>query len=231
MKLPFLTSLLVFIGILTFQLKRSAKIERTQEEEFWEKERRANFTRKKDINNLPYIPFDISLIPVHEELDDERISEYIAELSSLSGQKILNCTGISNTDLKLKYGAPNITKLTEYDGNYTILVRDIARLSEKYLIYASRALEDVSSTTNQINPSDSKPLSEAAANQLRQDALTLLEYGISIGTDVRLNYELLGDLYKAEDKLDQILNLIEKASKLNSLSKKPIIRYLENLLS
>lgn len=216
MKLPFLTTLLVFIGILTFQLKRSSKQEQSLNDAFWEKERKANFTRKKNIDNLPYIPFDVSKIPSHPELKDDRINDYMSDLSSISGKKILNCTGISNTDLKLKYGAPNITKLTEYDGNYTILVRSLARIADKYLSHAEESKDS---------------LSKEALKQLKLDAQTILEYGVFVGSDVRLNYELLGQIYRDQDQIEKIMDLIEKASELNSLSKKPILRFLEGLLS
>lgn len=213
MRLPFLTTFLLFIIVLTIALKRTDKYEEKIEENFWAKEHKANFTRKKDIEHLDYIQLDPSSLPLHSEIDDISLQEYIQEIHSLSGKRILNCTGISNTDLKLQYGAPNITKLTEYDQNYTTLVRAISRIAERYLDY-SRASEN----NNTENAS------------LRADAVTLLEYGIEIDTDVRLNYELLGEIYAQSGQFDKIEQLKTKAMTLNSLSKNPIIRSLDKLL-
>ncbi len=212
MKMPIMTAFLFFIAILTFQIKRSDRNRDRAEDEFWERERKANFTRKKDIDNLAYIPFSLSDLPIHTELDDVRIQEFIQELSDLEGKRIFNCTGKSNTDLKLEYGAPNITRLTEYDLNYTTLVRNIARLAEKYLEIAASPSEGVDSDV------------------LSRDAETLLTYGISIGSDVRLNYELLGKIYADRSEYDKIDELKKRALALNSLSKDPIIRSLDALL-
>lgn len=238
MKLPFLTIFLVFVIVLTIRLQMSKRSEKDVNKEFWERELRANSVRKKDIENLPYIPFDPAIIPEHPELDDERVNEYITELKGLAGKRILNCTGQTNTDLKLEYGAANITKLTEYDGNYTILVRTIARLAEKYLIHSARFLEDVStqggfddgqdSASDQQN--DQRRIFEEQSATLKADAVKLLEYGVSIGTDVRLNYELLGQIYADNNDFAKIENLRATAETLNSLSKEPILRMLDRLM-
>ena len=183
------------------------------------------------------------MIPEHPELEDERVNEYITELKGLKGKRILNCTGQTNTDLKLEYGAANITKLTEYDGNYTILVRTIARLAEKYLIHSARFLEDVSTAETPKDgqeqaftpktaglQSDQEQFFKEQSSTLKADAQKLLEYGISIGTDVRLNYELLGQLYAENNDFAKIEGLKATAETLNSLSKEPILRMLDRLM-
>ncbi len=228
MKLPFLTIFLVFVIILTIRLQMSKRSEKDVNKEFWDRELKANSVRRKDIDNLPYIPFDPAIIPEHPELNDERVDEYVTELKGLYGKRILNCTGRTNTDLKLEYGAANITKLTEYDGNYTILVRTIARLAEKYLIHSARFLEDVS--TQEEGTDSAGQISHQQASVLKADAVKLLEYGISIGTDVRLNYELLGQIYADNNDFAKIEGLKTTAENLKSLSKEPILRMLDRLM-
>ena len=232
MKLPFLTIFLVFVIVLTVRLQMSKRSEKDVNKEFWERELRANSVRRKDIENLPYIPFDPAMIPEHPEIEDERVNEYITELKGLKGKRILNCTGQTNTDLKLEYGAANITKLTEYDGNYTILVRTIARLAEKYLIHSARFLEDVSiqDDSETAQEHNDRQISQQMSDTLKADAQKLLEYGISIGTDVRLNYELLGQLYAENNDFAKIEGLKATAETLNSLSKEPILRMLDRLM-
>ncbi len=224
----FFTVFIPFIVIFTILLRRSSRKGESAQKAFWERELLANSTRRKDIENLPYIPFDISLIPAHRDLEDQRIDELLEELASLSGKRILNCTGKSNTDLKLEYGAPNITKLTEYDSNYTVLVRSLARLAEKYLLHASKSLQDISTSGGDSGSLTAISPEKAAA--LRSDAKKLLEYGISIGTDVRLNYELLAGIYKTGNDIAAIEGLKSVAVTLNSLSREPILRMLDRTL-
>ena len=54
MNFPILTSVILFIIILSFAIKRSSKDERALEE-FLEKEAQANTTAKKDLDKLNYI--------------------------------------------------------------------------------------------------------------------------------------------------------------------------------
>ena len=116
----------------------------------------------------------------------------------MSEKKILNFTGISNTDLKLEYGAPNISFLSSCDMNYTRLVQSIAMLAEDYLKAG-----------------------------YEQEAKALLEYGISIGTDVKKNYTLLASLYEKNGEAEKISGLADTADDLNSLSRSAILSSLE----
>ena len=122
-------------------------------------------------------------------------------ITGLKDKKILNLTGISNTELKLSYGAANLTELTEYDDNFTTLIKAIASLGH--------ALTDNNDTA---------------------DALSFLEYGISIGSDISSNYIDLAIIYAATDRFDDIRKLKEKAEMLKSLSRDNIIEQLNNML-
>ena len=102
-------------------------------EAFLERERRANATRKKDISNLDYLPFSADTLPIAEYSDD-KLASFEAVLKNLSGQKIINLSMYSNTDLKLMYGPANLNDLSEYDENYHVL-------SDTLLSYALRELE------------------------------------------------------------------------------------------
>ena len=66
-------------------------------------------------------------------------------------------------------------------------------------------------------------------NGLRKEAITLLEYGISIGTDVKKNYDLLGAVYAENKEYDKIQTLITTAETVNSLSKDAILNHLKEL--
>ncbi len=170
--------------------------------EFLENERKANMTPRKPVEDLPYIVLDPDSLPLDLATDSEETKEHQYNIRSLAEKKILNFTGISNTELKLQYGAPNIYFLTSCDMNYTRLVQNIARLAEDYIKEGHR-----------------------------EEAKTLLEYGISIGTDVKKNYTLLADIYVKEGSISKISGLTDTARSLNSLSKNGIITALEKIES
>ena len=200
MKLPIFTTFVVFALFVKIISTKNTKTFAEQNQSFLEKERKANCVRRKPIDDLPYITVPIASLPL-DCLEDENAKEYSRVLREVAEKKILNLTGISNTDLKLQYGAPNISFLMEYDQNYTVLVRNLAFLAEKYV-----------------------------ESGLQPEARTLLEYGVSIASDVKKNYELLGRIYADRGEYSKIRSLMEKAEILNSLSKGPIIRCLKELL-
>lgn len=201
MKMPIFTIFVLFILALTARLHLSKRKEGRDIKEFWDRENKANATRMKDISNLDYISIPFDTLPLHREIEDEVIQTNISVLDDLKEKKILNLTGYTNTDLKLEYGAPNITRLTEYDLNYTNLVRAISKLGQKYI---------------QLD--------------LKEDAIIILNYGIEINTDIRLNYELLANIYNEDNNFEKIAYLRAKAEELNSLSKEPILRYLDKIM-
>ena len=170
------------------------------EKEFWERERKADQTPKKSVEDLPYIRVDPDALPLDTDSDDPEIREMQDSIRLMADKKILNFTGISNTDLKLEYGAANISFLTNCDMNYLRLVQNIARLSEKYI-----------------------------KNGHVDEAVTLLEYGIEIGTDVSKNYTLLAGIYVSRNEASKITGLLEAARDLNSLTRDGIISNLEKM--
>lgn len=204
MKTLFLSSLISFCLLIFLLNKRHSKMEKSMKEAFWKREEEANHTRRKSLDNLPYITIPLEELPLACHItDDATANEIISEeckevLRSLSTQKIVNLTGYTNTDLKLSYGTANITCLTEYDQNYTLLVSTLQKWAE--VLYRGGA---------------------------KKECRQVLEYAVSIGTDVSHTYFLLADLYDEEGESDLKYSLIEKASGLASLSSKVIVRTLQ----
>ncbi len=166
--------------------------------EFFERERQADLTPRKSIEDLPYIIVNPDELPLTLPIERPEAVERQETIRNMADKKVLNFTGRSNTDLKLEYGAPNIGFLMTCDMNYTRLVQSIAYLAEDYLNAGYEA-----------------------------EAKELLEYGISINTDVKKNYMLLASLYAKSGELSRITGLLEKAGSLRSLSKNGIIRSLQ----
>lgn len=189
---PCLAIFIVFIAILTYYIRKSTAEQAAVEAAFWEKERKANSTLKADISTLDYISIPVERFPPIVNTDSEK------RFLSLADKKILNFTGVSNTDLKLEYGFANLETLSEYESNYNTLVTTIP-------VYAKELIE---------------------ANYL-DSAIELLEFGVSIDADVSSIYTELADAYKQVGKNDKIPALVDKVNSMNMLTKDSLVKKLE----
>lgn len=198
MKLPFLASFLVLIIIVLYVTHKNSRAEEKVEKAFWDRENQANFIRKKSLDSLNYITIPDSLLLMKPALMTDTISTCLSALLELSAQKIVNLTGISNTDLKLTYGTANITILSQYDFHYTKLVQILQKLA-----------------------------AELSANGEEALAISVLEFAVDTGTDVSQSYYLLAELYKKQQTPEKIEFLIQRAQTLHSLLKNSIVRTLQ----
>ena len=115
---------IIFIVVVSYKRFKANRINQAAENAFWNRENAANSTRKQDISHLDYIQFSNVTLPFALFRDDI-LKECEQQVLTLKEKKILNLTGISNTDLKLKYGPANLPLLTQYDQNFTLLVRTL----------------------------------------------------------------------------------------------------------
>ncbi len=191
-----LVATVVYTGIwLNHTIYRMNKKEKKIKQSFWDRESQANGTRKADLSGLDYIQ-----IP-------ENILELTPELRPLQDARIVNLTGLSNTDLKLSYGAANLSRLTEYDQNYTVLATTLQRSAEGYFL-----------------------------KEQYREAAFLLDFAVSTGTDITDSYRLLTALYiyhldlTPEELYQGIQELLQRSASLRSLSKASIRQFLESAL-
>lgn len=197
MMFPFFTIFLLFLAWLTYNRVRTEKKERAAQKAFWQKEEAANATRKKDLSSLPYIILPLDSLPLGVRPEDELLSAYDADIQSFTDRKILNLAGQSNTDLKLAYGAPNLTFLTQCDQNFTELIRLMQE-------WASRLYE----------------------LSLTAEAEQVLSCTIRWGSDIKGSYLLLARIYQESGRRQELEWLKEQASHLNTLMKEPILSAL-----
>lgn len=200
MNLVFLASLIVFIIFLSVRIKRQTRIQQKNEKSFWERERLANSVRKKPLDNLDYIQIPLETFPTHIMQEDEAVLECIGLIESLTAQKIVNLTGFSNTDLKLEYGTSNITVLTEYDQNYTLLVRTLQKWADIL-----------------------------SAAGYTAEAATLMEFAVSTRTDVSRTYYQLADYYVSRRESEKIQWLKDTADGLRSSNRNVILNHLKEM--
>lgn len=196
-----ITSFLIFCVVFFFSLRRTNRIEEEQLNTFWEREKKANFTRKKPLNDLNYITIPDALLNMKPSVTTDAVNSCLRDLRDLSKYPIVNLTGYTNTDLKLKYGTANITILSDYDLHYTNLVTILQKLAEQ--------------------------LRENGDNAL---AVETLEFAVSTGTDVSKSYYLLADLYQEAGTPQKIAGLISSAQGINSLMKDVIVQKLQERL-
>ena len=130
MTLAFLASLIAFMLFLSISIRHQNRLAQEKEKRFWEREARANSIRRKSLDGLSYIKIPLETFPTHILQNDSTVQECISTLEVLTSQKIVNLTGYTNTDLKLEYGTANITVLSEYDQNYTVLVRTLQKWAD-----------------------------------------------------------------------------------------------------
>jgi len=197
-KFPLFFTFVILCLLLMHNMRKADKKRRQYREEFLAKEAAANSTRRKSLESVDYIVIPYDELPMDLEKEDETIAECISQIEDLRDHKIANFTGITNTDLKLEYGAPNITHLTRCDNDYTIL---------------SRTLQTWASRLHELGHDD--------------EALTILEFAVKTRTDVSASYYLAASLYYEREDTKKIAWLKRTADTLNSMMSSPILRTLD----
>ncbi len=198
MKFYILASLILFGLIIYRASKKQRKKQAADDRAFWERERLSNEVRRKPLDNLPFIKIPLENLPTNLMTSNVAVSECLTTLKALSAQPIVNLTGYSNTDLKLEYGTANLTLLSEYDQNYTLLVRTLQAWAE--LLYQ---------------------------NQYINETKQILEFAVSISTDVSRTYYLLAEIYASDLEYSKIEQMFESIQNLRSANKTIIARTLQ----
>lgn len=198
MNLILFASTLILIAAIAIASSKNKKMTAALQQEYWEKERAANSTRRKSLDDLPYIKLPMEIFPMDLLPEISKVEDYQQIILSLQELPIVNFTGLSNTELKLRYGAPNIDLLTSYDQNYTLLVRTLQQWAQ--------ALYD---------------------GGYPAQACQLLEFAVSTGTDVSATYRLLCQIYQEQGTPEKIRSLYPIAETLNSAMQKTIVRILQ----
>ena len=202
MGFPFLTIIIIFIIVLAVLRKRSDNKAAEKEENFWNRELEANSSVRTDIDMdaLPYVKVQMDVFP-KDMAETPGGSEIYNGILSLSEQRIMNLGGKTNTDLKIEYGRNHLDEMQKIGENFENLIILIVSAAE-YLISQSRYSE----------------------------AEKVLEYGMSLHSDISKNYMLLGDCYKALNETRKIRSLKESVASMHLMMEKAIITHLDELL-
>lgn len=207
---PVFASVVVFCIWLAYEIRKSNKKGEKAEKAFWAREAEADNTRKASLDDLHYIvipdeiykPFlnDKGEFIETDENAPKAFSDALTAFKHLKDSKIVNFSNISNTDLKLTYGAANLPELTLYDQNFVLLIRTLQSMGEYFM---------------------------AAGD--KETAKNMLEFAVSSGSDAISTYKLLSSIYLEEEDYSKINYLSSSASLLTGLTKGPILNYLHDI--
>ena len=182
----FLAIFIVFLLYINFLMHKNKRAQENLEKQFWDREHSANFTRK-------------NLIITEDKIPQNLTTDAKKSLETLCGQKMLNLSSMSNTDLKLEYGVANLDELSACDDRFSTFERNAA-------IYAQE-LSDAGYT-----------------DQARQ----LLEFAVSCHVDNSSIYTQLAAIYQTGGNLSGILQLQEAAAQLAPFPQKIILEKLKS---
>lgn len=193
---------IILIVLLQFKIRKNASNKTETVQEFLQRDLEANTARKQDISGLAYQTADLSRLPDISGVPDAdgEIAAVLAKLKRLDGKQFLNLSGISNTDLKLTYGAANFPFLSQCDANFTAFMRGLYELGMR--------------------------LNEAGASDA---AIPVLEYAVESGTDVGSTYRLLGSLYADRGDNAALTALCSKAEALPETIRDSVRTFLAGL--
>lgn len=197
MKFPIFASILVFCIWLAYEIRKANKKSDKSLRAFREREAKADATRKQSLDSLQYIVISDEILNLLNENFPEELKETATHLECLKDAKTVNLSNITNTDLKLMYGAANLPLLTEYDQNYLLLTRSLIEMGEYY--------------------NEHKDFGKAKL---------VLEFAVSTGCDSVGVYKILTDIYNSENDTAKLNYLKSSASMLNGITKGPIMDYL-----
>ena len=196
-----LSLVIIFVLWLNYEIRKNDKYSRKAMDEFWNREYQANHTRKTDISDMDYITIPFDRLPLDNN-PDPSVNSYRDTILSHSNKKILNLSGFSNTELKLKYGVSNIKKLSEYDNNYILLTTTLHKWGERLYL-----------------------------TSYHKEALSVLETALECQTDVHKTYELLGKIYMEQGLLNKFNQLMDKISSTDIRDKEKLLIKLQDILN
>ncbi len=153
---PLFTIFIIFIVWSSYEMHKSTRNDRKNQDDFWNREQTSNNVRRKRIDDSEYITIPDSILNINSSNED--VIKHLASLRELKNKKILNLTGKTSTDIKELYGPANLNYVTECDDNFTSMCQVLSSLgtllkeegdlaqAAKVLEFAVNSKSDISST-------------------------------------------------------------------------------------
>lgn len=198
---------LIFVFLFRYKMNQQEKATHRSNELFWEREKKSLFIRKKTLDDTIYLKADISKFPKYSleqfiEWQAKKLYKVQEDCLYYASQPMVNLSNMLNSEIRLKYGTANLTLIESYENNYISYTKQLYQLGKGFY---------------DINRDD--------------DAITVLEEGIRMGSDISHNYILLGKLYCKTNQTVKFQDLYNKTTYIESLTKHKIIDELNKLIN
>lgn len=205
MGFPAIFAFFVIIAILfNYRIKKLTREEAKVREAFWQRERESLIVRKKDFDENDFITPDISSLRFpNVEFIGYELKLYqasIDKINSLIQKPMMNFSGLTNTEVRLRFGTANQTTITNNEGNYNSFLK---------ALYDYGQLMEKSGET--------------------EEALSAYEICISINSEYTKHYISLAKLYLQQNNKKALSALREKASQVDQMAQTKILSKLDEL--
>jgi len=191
---------IVFILWFHVKSKQADKLHGEPKEEFLKREYEANFTRKKDLSGLDYFVVPEDALPFTETTDKEE-AKLQANVKSIISGKMLDLSGMTNTDIKLEYGQANLDILSEYDQNFSMFLTALDKWGKHLYTKGNK-----------------------------KNAKQVLEYAVANGSDITSTYITLARIYLDEGEPGKVQQLIDNVNDSSFFMKNSIASKLTQLI-
>lgn len=173
------------ILILAMTFKRYVGKDRSKDKSDWrkqlEEEHQLQFVRNKPIDPTLMLHMDFTMFPVSLDPNCQKAYMSLMRFEKLS---LANLSGISNLEIKKKYGASGVEQISQYEWNYTSCM-------QAAIDYANVLIQ----------------------NGYITEAQKTLEYCIASKCDLSKCYLLLIDLYKMQQNECALIKLKDYVNK------------------
>lgn len=191
---------ILFCGWLFYERKKSDRVASEKTKSFWERESEANMTTRKDTSDIVYISVDFDSLPFDESATGE-VEALQNAIKALKGQSIANLSEYTNTDLKLKYGVPNFSLLSQADENYNTLITSLTEWG--------------------------KLLRAANQNESAEKVfLAAIRYGVVSGPV----YTELSDIYAEQGETEKLRDLLSNVSTSGSITREGTLAHMRDAI-
>ncbi len=203
MPIFFILFLGTVLGIQIMMRKNKVDFKKTLEN-IQERERKANLSKKREIEKEFFIIPDENILPI-KNYDDISENKKIIDIQKLVLKKasltmIKFDEQISNTDLKFKYGFSNLETITIYEEHYNSYMLTLVEWAKMLF--------------------DRNNLS---------DAEIILTEAIRLKCDLSKAYMLLIDIYRQKNDSEKLKNLIDMVENSTLKLKTKILEYSKNV--
>lgn len=199
MPIFFILFLGTVLGIQIMMRKNKVDFKKTLEN-IQERERKANLSKKREIDKEFYIIPDEAVLPIknYDETSENKkiidIQKLVLKKASLTMIKFNE--QISNTDLKFKYGFSNLETITIYEEHYNSYMQTLVEWAK--ILFERNNLSD---------------------------AEIILNEAIRLKCDLSKAYMLLIDIYRQKNDSDKLKNLINTVENSTLKLKTKILKY------